>query len=268
MEATEAPYIPLKNRAEAVDFNRKRRHNALRLKNRFADIIDRYSHDFSDVADVIDLETEKLVVDNGHLENMRGELDPAYDPIWDETYSEEGDVEVIENEEDIDELCSDMMTDKEKAIAKGLEVCLWYMQIRNLFVDSKKLPATNESQPSTNEIQRASPSRVLQDHDEELALVHNASSNLVPTIGQNVFQAPMFPQLENAVNSMASMLQRQMMAMLGTVLPARSAQDPLPVQPPQVAPESRQVCYEFYWIDLRSLLQSLQLLEISYEQLM
>jgi hypothetical protein len=127
--------VPLKNGgAETADFNRKRRHNALRLKNRFADIIDRYSHDFSDVGDVIDLGSEKLVVDNGHLENMMGELDPAYDQIWVDTDSEKGDVEVVENEEDIDELCSDMMTEKEKAAVKGMEVCRGVIRTRNLFI--------------------------------------------------------------------------------------------------------------------------------------
>lgn len=73
--------------------------------------------------------------------------------------------------------------------------------------------------------------------EDDMALVAVPTSNLEPVTGQNVFQAPMFPQLEIAVNTMSSMLQQQMMAMLGAVLPARANQTPLPI------PEARQVCH-------------------------
>lgn len=76
----------------------------------------------------------------------------------------------------------------------------------------------------------------------EMALVALPSAELSPIpIGeQKKFEAPMFPQLEMAVNTMTTMLQQQMMAMLGQVLPGYGT--------PQPWPESRQVrllCFEW-----------------------
>lgn len=53
----------------------KRRKNDLRHESNWTSIIRRYERDFSGIADEIDLVTGKLVVDNGHLKSMRGELD-------------------------------------------------------------------------------------------------------------------------------------------------------------------------------------------------
>jgi hypothetical protein len=107
----------------------------------------------------------------------------------------------------------------------------------------------------TNETRRDSPSEVTQKHnqtaatfpeEEQLALVTVPPPTLMPTISQNTFQAPMFPQLEKAVNTMTSMLQQQMMAMLGVVHPPQVSQAILPAQIPQaIAEPPRQVCQCF-----------------------
>lgn len=206
---------------ELADFNRKRRHNALRLKNRFADIIERYGHDFEDVGDVIDLETEKVVVDNGHLSNMERELDPAYDLCtWGEDEEggegEEEEALLVDSEE-IDELGADMLTEGEIEALRGGPV--FQMD------DGGDGDLGEESQ-----VHLAS-----REEDMDMALVTLPPTELSPvSIGeQKKFEAPMFPQLEVAVNSMTSMLQQQMMAMLGQVLPPQTI--------PQPMPESRQV---------------------------
>ncbi|KAK5120350.1 hypothetical protein LTR85_006289 [Meristemomyces frigidus] len=49
-------------------------HNQ-QLKSRFESIFAKYERDFTGVGDEIDLETGEIVVDNGHLANMRQELD-------------------------------------------------------------------------------------------------------------------------------------------------------------------------------------------------
>lgn len=206
---------------ELADFNRKRRHNALRLKNRFTDIIERYGHDFEDVGDVIDLGTGRVVVDNGHLSNMERELDPAYDLCaWgedeDDEEEEEGEGGFVVDEEEIDELGFDMLTEGE---------------IEALRTGSVKMD--DEGDVVLNE-EREGP-LVSREENMDMALVTLPPAELssIPLGEQKKFEAPMFPQLEMAVNSMTSMLQQQMMAMLGQVIPQHTTPQPLP--------ESRQV---------------------------
>lgn len=57
------------------DLPEARRVNDLRLKNRFESIFEKYSKDFDDVGDEIDLETGTIIVNNGHLETMEDEQD-------------------------------------------------------------------------------------------------------------------------------------------------------------------------------------------------
>ncbi|KAE9962677.1 hypothetical protein BLS_010134 [Venturia inaequalis] len=206
---------------ELADFNRKRRHNALRLKNRFTDIIERYGHDFEDVGDVIDLGTGRVVVDNGHLSNMERELDPAYDLCaWGEDENdeeeEEGEGGFVVDEEEIDELGFDMLTEGE---------------IEALRTGSVKMD--DEGDVVLNE-EREGP-LVSREENMDMALVTLPPAELpsIPLGEQKKFEAPMFPQLEMAVNSMTSMLQQQMMAMLGQVIPQHTTPQPLP--------ESRQI---------------------------
>lgn len=52
-----------------------RRANDLRLKSRFERIFDKYTRDFTEVGDEIDLVTGDVVVDNGHLSSMQHEQD-------------------------------------------------------------------------------------------------------------------------------------------------------------------------------------------------
>lgn len=60
---------------EIPDIDKVRQKNDLRLRGRFEAIFDKYNRDFTDVADVIDLETGRVVVDNGHLSGIRHDLD-------------------------------------------------------------------------------------------------------------------------------------------------------------------------------------------------
>jgi hypothetical protein len=59
------------------DLARNRRANDTRLKSRFEHIFAKYGKDFEDVGDEIDLDTGEIVVNNGHLESMRHEVDPG-----------------------------------------------------------------------------------------------------------------------------------------------------------------------------------------------
>lgn len=55
-----------------------RARNDFRLKSTFEAIFEKYGQDFSGVGDEIDLETGEIVVDNGHLLDMRSEQDIGY----------------------------------------------------------------------------------------------------------------------------------------------------------------------------------------------
>lgn len=61
--------------ANLYDLERDRQINDLKLKTRFEDIFRKYSKDFSNVGDEIDLLTGKIIVNNGHIANMRDEQD-------------------------------------------------------------------------------------------------------------------------------------------------------------------------------------------------
>ncbi|KAM0712476.1 hypothetical protein Q7P37_011572 [Cladosporium fusiforme] len=62
---------------DVPDLARDRRANDSRLKSRFEHIFAKYGKDFEGVGDEIDLETGEVHVNNGHLENMRHEVDPG-----------------------------------------------------------------------------------------------------------------------------------------------------------------------------------------------
>ena len=63
---------------EEIDLDsldRDRQLSRLRLKSTFEDIFTKYEFDFSNVGDEIDLDTEEVIVDNGHLSGMLDEQD-------------------------------------------------------------------------------------------------------------------------------------------------------------------------------------------------
>lgn len=62
------------------DLPAARAQNDSRLKSLFEGIFAKYSQDFTDVGDEIDLQTGEIVVDNGHLLGMRGEHDAGDQP--------------------------------------------------------------------------------------------------------------------------------------------------------------------------------------------
>ncbi|KAJ5781170.1 hypothetical protein N7457_006330 [Penicillium paradoxum] len=62
------------------DLSAARAQNDSRLKSLFEGIFAKYSHDFTDVGDEIDLATGDIVVDNGHLLGLRAEDDNGKEP--------------------------------------------------------------------------------------------------------------------------------------------------------------------------------------------
>lgn len=54
-----------------------RNQNDLKLKSKFERIFRKYGHNFEGVGDEIDIHSGEIVVDNGHLQNMRDEADPG-----------------------------------------------------------------------------------------------------------------------------------------------------------------------------------------------
>ncbi|EME79525.1 uncharacterized protein MYCFIDRAFT_178116 [Pseudocercospora fijiensis CIRAD86] len=54
-----------------------RARNDQKLKSRFEHIFRKYEHDFTGVGDEIEIHTNTIVVNNGHLEHMRSEVDPG-----------------------------------------------------------------------------------------------------------------------------------------------------------------------------------------------
>ncbi|KAI5366510.1 Putative centromere protein Scm3/HJURP [Septoria linicola] len=56
-----------------LDIDRGR--NDQKLKSRFEHIFRKYEHDFTGVGDEFDIHTDEIVVNNGHLEHMRSEVD-------------------------------------------------------------------------------------------------------------------------------------------------------------------------------------------------
>ncbi|KAL8852910.1 MAG: hypothetical protein Q9221_002286 [Calogaya cf. arnoldii] len=62
-----------------AELHERRARNDKKLKSRFESIFEKYSKDFSGIGDVIDFEKDEIVVDNGHLWDMRDEKDPGYE---------------------------------------------------------------------------------------------------------------------------------------------------------------------------------------------
>ncbi|KAF7118632.1 hypothetical protein CNMCM5793_008170 [Aspergillus hiratsukae] len=61
--------------SDDIDLQEARAQNDLRLKSIFEHIFEKYGKDFTNVGDEIDLQTGKIVVNNGHLQRMSGEDD-------------------------------------------------------------------------------------------------------------------------------------------------------------------------------------------------
>ncbi|KAL8894145.1 MAG: hypothetical protein Q9192_004577 [Flavoplaca navasiana] len=60
-----------------AELQQRRLRNNKKLKSRFESIFEKYSKDFSGIGDVIDFEKDEIVVDNGHLWDMKDEKDPG-----------------------------------------------------------------------------------------------------------------------------------------------------------------------------------------------
>ncbi|KAB8266251.1 hypothetical protein BDV32DRAFT_115345 [Aspergillus pseudonomiae] len=65
-----------------IDLQEARAQNDQRLKSIFEGIFEKYGKDFTDVGDEIDLQTGKIVVDNGHIQAMQEEDDTGEEAPW------------------------------------------------------------------------------------------------------------------------------------------------------------------------------------------
>ncbi|KAJ5306792.1 hypothetical protein N7508_005807 [Penicillium antarcticum] len=88
---------------EEFDLPAARAQNDSRLKSLFEGIFAKYSQDFTDVGDEIDLQSGKLVVDNGHLLSMQGESDTGGQSTWTQAGHESDDAPDAEGEGDEDQ---------------------------------------------------------------------------------------------------------------------------------------------------------------------
>lgn len=82
-------HIPRNDDPDA-EFHERRARNDLRLKSIFESIFEKYSRDFSGIADEINLQTGEIVVDRGHVNGMRDETDPGCEKdLYDELDSDD-----------------------------------------------------------------------------------------------------------------------------------------------------------------------------------
>lgn len=75
IEHTSPRGSPSDGEIDLHSLDRDRQLSRLRLKSTFEDIFTKYEFDFSNVGDEIDLDTEEVIVDNGHLSGMLDEHD-------------------------------------------------------------------------------------------------------------------------------------------------------------------------------------------------
>ncbi|EGP87410.1 uncharacterized protein MYCGRDRAFT_93545 [Zymoseptoria tritici IPO323] len=116
-----APEAPSAAEAEVRQLELARNQNDQKLKSRFERIFRKYEHDFTDVGDEIDIESGDIVVDNGHLQNMRDEADPGqsrsassrFVKTFQEKLGHEGEDDDEEEEEDDEEDYDDESGDGE-----------------------------------------------------------------------------------------------------------------------------------------------------------
>ncbi|PYH41188.1 Myb-like DNA-binding domain protein [Aspergillus saccharolyticus JOP 1030-1] len=72
------PVEPDEDGGDDIDIHEARAQNDQRLKSIFEGIFEKYGKDFTDVGDEIDLQTGKIIVNNGHIQELEeeGEEDP------------------------------------------------------------------------------------------------------------------------------------------------------------------------------------------------
>ncbi|KAK0729237.1 hypothetical protein B0T21DRAFT_445152 [Apiosordaria backusii] len=98
-----------------LKLERSRQHAVFKLKSAFESIFERYGRDFEGVGDEIDLRTGRIVVNNGHIEGLRGsDLLEGEDG---EDEDEDGVGDEVEGEGDKEEL-----NDEKRILQGGREV--------------------------------------------------------------------------------------------------------------------------------------------------
>ncbi|RAH81081.1 hypothetical protein BO86DRAFT_456737 [Aspergillus japonicus CBS 114.51] len=72
-----SPVEPEGDGGDDIDLHEARAQNDQRLKSIFEGIFEKYGRDFTDVGDEIDLQTGKIIVNNGHIQELEGEEEEA-----------------------------------------------------------------------------------------------------------------------------------------------------------------------------------------------
>lgn len=98
------------------ELQRARRHNDLQLKSCFESIFEKYSRDFTEVADEIDLRTGEVLVNNGHLQSITDERDTG---IFMEIVAPEPITPQDIDEEDVDDDDGEYKEDEEQNSDEG-----------------------------------------------------------------------------------------------------------------------------------------------------
>ncbi|RAK76418.1 Myb-like DNA-binding domain protein [Aspergillus fijiensis CBS 313.89] len=71
------PVEPEEDGGGDIDLHEARAQNDQRLKSIFEGIFEKYGRDFTDVGDEIDLQTGKIIVNNGHIQELEAEEEEA-----------------------------------------------------------------------------------------------------------------------------------------------------------------------------------------------
>ncbi|KAK3671242.1 hypothetical protein LTR78_008877 [Recurvomyces mirabilis] len=160
---------------DSPELRRDRNANDQRLRGRFEHIFAKYSRDFTDVGDQIDIETGEIVIDNGHLRNMLHEADPGQGSRSlqlleheDDSASDDGDVS---DDGDDDELESDSSDSDVDELANGYD--------QDIAQDTESGPEDESDHDSS--VLEASVNVDLSNVDPELRkLIHATSNTALP----------------------------------------------------------------------------------------
>ena len=220
-----------------VELSTKRRRNDERHESRWGSIIDRYSRNFDDVGDEIDLRTGEIIVNRGHLSGMRNEFDngdglsstaPQYSDILGHMVDESG----SESEEEEDEDAEDELSSNWPVSSPRAERRRSRSAPRRL---SPSVEITSKS-PSTEEQYQDAEESI---EEQDIAVPSAEDTEDVPIQQQGPelpqFQMPQMGfggQLEGAMaamsTAMGAAIQAQMMAFMNVVLAAQQGNGAVP----------------------------------------
>ena len=154
------------------DFQQAKTENDLRLKSAFEAVFEKYSKDFTDTGDEVDLETGEIVVDNGHIFDMEDEGDLG---SYDETvnsYPHPASYECIST------IFSLPLEEQVESILLSLKSATSDRLIKPTDDTDNLLDATQNSRPASAASLRSKPIACRQ----EIAVKTNDSGGQLPTV--------------------------------------------------------------------------------------